>query len=368
MIFSSCQARCSFLSYPVITSRICEQMAHFLITAASRTMSLKGIMSLNDADAWAMFRRFRWPETQGEPVCPHCACTTCYDAQRPNGAPRYRCKACRKDFSPTSGTLFASHKLPIRDYLAAIALFVNAVKGISSLQLARDLGISAKTAWVLAHKLREAMAAEVKSMTIGGDGDIVEVDGCYVGGSVRQANRREDRKDRRLAMHQTGKRRVVVAARERKGRTLTAVFQREDEAMSFIRARVERGTMLHTDEASTWDELRARYDVQQVNHGEAFSHDGACTNQAESLAFTEVISNQATANICVISLIFRILVAKGVISLEELSSMMDKILAALESDAQLPLEDQSETRALVNMIRGIRSRLSEAQNENDRLA
>jgi transposase-like protein len=246
-------------------------------------MSLKGIMSLNDADAWAMFQRFRWPETQGEPVCPHCACTICYDVQRPTGAPRYRCKACRKDFSPTSGTLFASHKLPIRDYLAAIALFVNAVKGISSLQLARDLGISAKTAWVLAHKLREAMAAEVKSMTIGGDGDIVEVDGCYVGGSVRQANRRADRKDRRLAMHQTGKRRVVVAARERKGRTLTAVFRREDESMSFIRARVERGTTLHTDEASTWDELRARYDVQQVNHGEAFSHDGACTNQAESL-------------------------------------------------------------------------------------
>lgn len=84
-------------------------------------------------------------------------------------------------------------------------------------------------------------------------------------------------------MHQTGKRRVVVAARERKGRTITAIFRREDESMSFIRSRVERGTTLHTDEASTWDDLRARYDVQQVNHGEAFSHDGACTNQAESL-------------------------------------------------------------------------------------
>lgn len=93
---------------------------HFLLSAASRTMSLKGIMSLTDADAWAMFRKFRWPNTDGSPVCPKCECTICYDVTRPGaGTPRYRCKACRKDFSPTSGTLFASHKLPIRDYLTA---------------------------------------------------------------------------------------------------------------------------------------------------------------------------------------------------------------------------------------------------------
>ncbi len=258
-------------------------MAHFLLTAASRTMSLKGIMALADADAWAMFNRLRWPDTDGRPVCPKCGCDICYNATRPGaGTPRYRCKACRKDFSPTSGTLFASHKLPIRDYLAAIALFVNAVKGTSSLQLARDLGVAAKTAWVLAHKLREAMASEVKSMTIGGDGEVVEVDGCYVGGHVRPENRKEDRKDRRLAAHQTGKRKVVVALRERKGRTLTTVFRFEDEATSFIKARVRRGTTVHTDEAKSWDELRDRYALRQVNHSEAYSHDGACTNQAES--------------------------------------------------------------------------------------
>lgn len=246
-------------------------------------MSLKGIMSLTDADAWAMFRRFRWPHTNGEPVCPHCDCSICYDVRRPTGAPRYRCKACRKDFSPTSGTLFASHKLPIRDYLAAIALFVNAVKGISSLQLARDLGIAAKTAWVLAHKLREAMAAEVRGTSIGGAGRVVEVDGCYVGGHVRPENRREDRKDRRLTINQTGRRRVVVAARERMGRTLTAVFRSEDQSVPFIRSRLRQGTVVHADEASSWDLLRARYEVQQVNHSEAYSQDGICTNQAESL-------------------------------------------------------------------------------------
>ena len=67
---------------------------------------------------------------------------------------------CRHQFSVTSGTIFASRKLPIRDYLAAIAIFVNAVKGISALQLGRDLDVQYKTAFVLAHKLREAIGAE----------------------------------------------------------------------------------------------------------------------------------------------------------------------------------------------------------------
>ena len=81
--------------------------------------------------------------------------------------------------------------------------------------------------------------------------------------------------------------------------------------------------------------------------------------------FTEVISNHAVANIGVISFIFRILVAKGVISLEELSSMMDEILDALESDDQLSREEQSEIKAFVTMIHGIQSRLFDAQDETN---
>jgi transposase-like protein len=85
-----------------------------------------------------------------------------YEARRPNGAPRFRCKGCKRDFTITSGTLFASHKLPLRGYLAAIAVFCNEVKGKSALALSRDLGLSYKSAIVLLHKLREAMAEEMK--------------------------------------------------------------------------------------------------------------------------------------------------------------------------------------------------------------
>jgi hypothetical protein len=105
--------------------------------------------------------------------------------------------ACRKSFSITSGTLFAFRKLPLRGYLAAIAIFCNEVKGKSMLALSRDLGTSYKAAFVLAHKLREAMAEELKGRMIGGEGKTAEIDGGYFGGYVKPANRVEDRKDRR---------------------------------------------------------------------------------------------------------------------------------------------------------------------------
>lgn len=101
---------------------------HFLLSRAAKTLSLAAIFRMSDADAEAMFCRVRWPETDGKPVCPHCGGVDAYDCRRPTGAPRFRCRACAKDFSVTSGTLFASHKLPLRVYLAAIAIFANEVK------------------------------------------------------------------------------------------------------------------------------------------------------------------------------------------------------------------------------------------------
>ncbi|MGF7213816.1 transposase-like protein [Skermanella aerolata] len=217
---------------------------HFLLTAAARTVSLKQILRMEEDEAWAMFCTIRWPETEGAPVCPRCGCPTCWSCPRPNGAPRFRCSACRRDFSPTSGTLFAFHKLEIRDYLAAVVIFCDEVKGKAALALSRDLDVQYKTAFVLAHKIREAMASEVKDLRLGGPGRHIEIDGCYVGGYVRPENRKDDRIDRRLAENRSGRRQVVVVIRERAlsgtslGGTLPAVFVSEDAAASFISNRV----------------------------------------------------------------------------------------------------------------------------------
>ena len=249
--------------------------AHFLLTARARTLSLVQIARMGDDEAHDMFRQMRWPETHGEPVCPRCQCGACYvyAVRR-----LFKCKACAHQFTVTSGTIFASRKLPVQTYLLAIAIFVNAVKGVSALQLGRDLDVQYKTAFVLAHKLRETMAANQNGMAKGQ----VEIDGCHVGGSIRQENRKEDRIDRRLAENQTGKRRVVVVMRERQGRTLPFVVRSEDEAVDTIRRRVQPGSTVYADEASAWDALHARYAMKRINHSFAFSDEGACTNQAES--------------------------------------------------------------------------------------
>ncbi len=115
---------------------------------------------------------------------------------------------------------------------------------------------------MLCHKMREAMAGELAGRTVGGEGKVAEVDGGYFGGYVKPANRIENRVDRRLAENQTGKRRVVVIIRERGGNSLPAVFHTEAAASNFIRAHVKPGTIVNADEASGWDALHAKYEMQ----------------------------------------------------------------------------------------------------------
>src|SRR5208283_4319887 len=215
-----------------------------LLSPAAKTLTLAHVMRLSNEDAETLFARIRWPETQGAPVCPNCAGHAVYDVHRPNGPVRWRCKACGKEFTVTSGTLFAWHKMPVQPYLAAIAIFANEVKGKAALALSRDLGTSYKTAFVLAHKIREAMASEMKGVRVGGEGKTVETDGAYFGGHVRPANLRENRRDRRLAKNQSGKRRVVVVVRERGGSTLPAVFKSESAALGWIMAHVAKGSKI----------------------------------------------------------------------------------------------------------------------------
>ncbi len=249
---------------------------HFLLSAAARTLSLKSIFSEGEEAAYRRFCRLRWTETDGEPVCPACGCLDVYDLSTRR---RFKCAACHRQFSVTSGTIFASRKLSFTDLLGAICLFVNASKGLSAVQLSRDLDVQHKTAFVLMHKLREAMAAETREAHLEGE---VEVDGAAFGGHVRPANAREDRVDRRLLRRRSGKRRIVVALRQRGGRTLTRTFLREAEGVGFARERIAPGSAISADEVAHWDLLEPAFNVHRINHSEAYSRDGVHTNLAES--------------------------------------------------------------------------------------
>lgn len=251
-------------------------MQHFLLSAAARSLSLKKVYQMGEDRAYSTFCELRWPETEGEAICPRCGCVESYNLVTRR---KFKCVACHHQFSVTSGTIFASRKMSFTDLLAAIVIFVNGAKGISALQMSRDLDCQYKTAFVLAHKLREAMAAEQANAKLDG---IVEIDGAYFGGYVKPENVKAERKDRRLLENRSGKRQCVVVMRERKGRSLPFVVANEGDAVPYVRDHVGTLATIHADEGAGWDALHAGWDTHRVNHSVQFMDEGVCTNMAES--------------------------------------------------------------------------------------
>ena len=252
-------------------------MQHFLLSARSRSLSLKAIYKMGEAKAYATFCQIRWPETDGEAVCPRCGCL---DSYKITTRRKFKCKGCHHQYSVTSGTILHSRKLDFTDLLAAVCLFVTGAKGMSAVQFSRTMDVQYKTAWVLCHKLREALADETDDHSLSGD---VEIDGCYVGGKVRRANAKADRKDKRKLGNRSDRRRVVVALRERGGRTLPFVRRIEGEGVEIARGVVEPGSTIIADEARHWDALEWEFASKRINHSEMYSdRNGTHTNWVES--------------------------------------------------------------------------------------
>jgi transposase-like protein len=249
---------------------------HFLLSAKARTLSLRTVFRMSEDEAYSLFCEMRWPENDGAAVCPRCDCTEAYTI---SSRRKFKCVACHHQFSVTSGTIFASRKMSFCDLLAAVAIFVNGAKGISSLQLSRDLDCQYKTAFVLTHKLREAMAREDMGRQLSGD---VEVDGAYFGGYVKTANEKENRLDPRFAVNHNGKRQVHDVGSERGGQSITVVAKTEAKGGEVVAASVHHMAIVHADEATHWDDLHGRFATRRINHSIAYSDGVACTNQAES--------------------------------------------------------------------------------------
>ncbi len=261
---------------------------HFLLSKAARTLNLVKIARMSERQAFTFFKKLRWEETNGRPVCPCCGSTERHyflDKRKV-----WKCSDCYHQFSLTSGTLFANHKLPLRTYLMAIAIYANEVKGMSALKLSRQLDINYKTAFVLLHKFREALLETRDESLMEG---ICEIDGAYVNHHVRPQNNINDRIDRRLAVNQNPNKRCIVVVRQRAGgtelvgsvRTLTYILHNENprDIIDVALNTIARGSEVHADEANAYDNLHALYDMQRVNHSVEYrSEFGACSNQAES--------------------------------------------------------------------------------------
>ena len=230
---------------------------HFLLSRQAKTLSLAQVFRMSDAEAETMFRSVRWAETDGAACCPHCGALgrlRLPPAERRAALPLPR--AAARISRITAGTLFASHKLPLRTYLAAIAIFCNEVKGKSMLAMSPRSGRVLQGRLRAGHKLREAMAEEMKGRQIGDDRPEAEVDGAYFGGYVKPANCAEDRVDRRLR----------EPDRQAQGRGRDPRARRRDaagrvpvrkQAASWIKRRVAKGTVAARRRSPSWNDLHA---------------------------------------------------------------------------------------------------------------
>lgn len=235
------------------------------------------VARMSDDEAYRRFRAVRFADNGGEPFCPHCGSLGVYEYESRR---IFKCKGCEKQFSLTSGDhLFHGRKMSYRDILMAIAIFVNGVNGHAALHLSRELKCAYKTAFVLAHKLREALGTLQKPGKLTG---IVEIDGIVVGGHKKKANYKKDRKDMRAS---NPKRQTVVNLRERRpgGRIISFVCKSEADAIPVILAKVDRSAKIRTDEGTSWKILEGYFDnVKSVNHTVAYAINGVHTNWVES--------------------------------------------------------------------------------------
>lgn len=226
----------------------------------AETMSVVELFRMfPDEDAcYAWLERVRW---HGEPVCPHCGGV---DNIVPDKRKRhYRHKDCRKRFTVTTHTCMHATKRPLQDWIYAIYSVMTARKGVSAMQLSKELGVQYRTAWHMLHRIREACGKGEFQLS-----NTVEVDETYVGGLEK--NKHWDKK-LRAGRGPVGKT-AVAGVRERDGEVRAKPVAKTDSRtlVGFVAENVAHGTTIYSDEATAYRKLGAPgspYAHDTVRHG-----------------------------------------------------------------------------------------------------
>jgi transposase-like protein len=217
------------------------------------------------------FTESRWRNGQ---YCPHCRNDKVYLCA--NGK-RYHCAKCKQDFTIRTKTVFGESKLPLRKWYMAVYLLATSNKGISSVQLAKQVGVTQKTAWFIDHRVRSAMKQN-KGQLFG----TIEADETYIGGKVK--NMHKNKRSAEIGTGGKGKA-IVVGMRSRDGEVRATVVNAVESATlhPFIKENIKSGSTLYTDEHRAYSGLGYEYVRDIIRHGlKEFSKGDCNTNGIES--------------------------------------------------------------------------------------
>jgi transposase-like protein len=237
----------------------------------------------DEAAARKHFEALRWPDG---PVCPHCGVVG--EATELKGestrAGLYKCRACQKPFTATMGTLYERSHIPLHKWLLATHLMASSKKGMSAHQLWRMLGFgSYRTAWFMAHRIREGMRPlkDDGAEPLGGLGKIVEADESYIGGKEKNKHKSKRRKGN---IGGVGKE-VAFALVERSGKVRS--FHVPEVSGETLRpilvSQINRKSALMTDEGGQYFQVGKEFDRHEtVNHSiDEYVRGDAHTNTVE---------------------------------------------------------------------------------------
>jgi transposase-like protein len=247
-------------------------------------MSAIDVGRLTEDEARGILEAIRWPDG---PKCPHC---NTHMVTRLSDSSKYRdglfqCNGCRGQFSVILGTVMQGSHITLRQWVQAFYSMCSHKKGVSALQLQRNLGLrSYQSAWFLAHRIRLAMKADPLASKLNG---IVEVDEVYIGGKPRKG-KRDQSGDLIVNKRGRGTKKVpVVALVERDGRIKTQVMEHVNakNLKTAIREGVDKTAAVMTDESNLYDGIGKEFEGghETVNHSQGeYAREDVNTNTAES--------------------------------------------------------------------------------------
>ena len=221
----------------------------------------------------AYMRRIKWPD--GKPACPHCSSE---NVSAIATRPILQCRACRKQCSFKTGTIFEDSPLGLDKWFVGVWCIANAKNGISSHELGRALGVTQKTAWFMLHRIREAMRTGTFRKLSG----TVESDETFVGGEARNMHRAK--REKKIRGRGSVGKRIVHGMLERGGEVRANVVDSTDRAELhlIIVSNVQRGSNLYTDAALSYESLAPYFAHEAINHAEEYVRGEVHTNGLEN--------------------------------------------------------------------------------------